>query len=130
MLDAWVGDKGKVPVEKLSQLVLEASLLAAKASADAKVLVLEWLRGVTEGGKADRCVDVAFQAAVLGAGDKSGEVRAAGISLAKQLLEVSSMPELYMGNMAKTHVLISTFSPNGRWIVSEDAVVRLFHASP
>lgn len=93
MLDAWVGDKGKVPVEKLAQPVLEASLLAAKASAEAKVLALEWLRVVTEGGKTDRCVDVAFRAAVLGAGDKSGEVRAAGISLVKQLIEVSSSPE-------------------------------------
>ena len=102
MLDAWVGDKGKVPVEKLAQPVLDASLLAAKASADAKVLVLEWLRGVTEGGKVDRCVDVAFQAAVLGAGDKAGEVRAAGINLAKQLLEVSKSSILYLRPPLKT----------------------------
>ena len=88
MLDAWVGDNGRVPLEKLAQPVLEASMLAAKASPEAKVAALEWLRAVTEGGKADRCVGTAFRAAVLGAVDKSAEVRAAGTSLAKQLLEV------------------------------------------
>ena len=93
MLDAWVGDTGKVPLEKLAAPVLEASMLAAKASPEAKVAALEWLRAVTEGGKADRCVDVAFRAAVLGAVDKSAEVRAAGTSLAKQLLEVCLSPK-------------------------------------
>ena len=55
-----------------------------------QVLALAWLRGVTEAGKTERCVKDVMRAAVLGAGDKSAEVREAGNALAKQLLEVGS----------------------------------------
>ena len=53
-----------------------------------QVLALAWLRGVTEAGKTERCVKDIMRAAVLGAGDKSAEVREAGNALAKQALEV------------------------------------------
>ena len=37
MLDAWTGDKGRVPVDKLAAPLVDATLAAPKASPDAKV---------------------------------------------------------------------------------------------
>ena len=37
MLDAWAGERGQVPVEKLVQPLLDVSVLAPKASPEAKV---------------------------------------------------------------------------------------------
>jgi hypothetical protein len=37
MLDAWTGDKGRVPVEKLAAPLVDATLAAPKASPEAKV---------------------------------------------------------------------------------------------
>ena len=37
MLDAWTGDRGRVPVEKLAAPLVDATLAAPKASPDAKV---------------------------------------------------------------------------------------------
>ena len=37
MLDAWVSERGRVPVEKLVQPLLDVSVLAPKASPEAKV---------------------------------------------------------------------------------------------
>ena len=37
MLDAWTGDKGRVPLEKLAAPLVDATLAAPKASPEAKV---------------------------------------------------------------------------------------------
>jgi hypothetical protein len=50
---------------------------------------MDWLRAAAAGGKVKAgCMDAAVRAAVLGAADKAAEVREAGVSLAKELLEV------------------------------------------
>ena len=50
---------------------------------------MDWLRAAAVAGKVKAgCVDAAVRAAVLGAADKSAEVREGGVTLAKQLLEV------------------------------------------
>lgn len=90
MLDSWLA---VAPGERLLPPVAEV-LPNPKTSQDGKVSVLRWMVPLVAAGKAAKCLDSAVRAAVVGALDKSGEVREAGNQLLNQLAEVCGCQSL------------------------------------
>ena len=84
LLDAWASI---VPAERLIPNVADV-LAAPKTNADAKTAGLKWIAGISEDGRAARCLDAAVKAAAAGVCDKTPGVRECGHTLISVLVAV------------------------------------------
>lgn len=112
MLDAWVGDRGKVPAERLLPAVYDA-LAAPKAGAEGKVTALRWVAAsVVQAGRVSKAAGDATRAAAFASLDKSTEVREAGVALFKALAEVGGCLQPCTGTIpAHASLLLSGMLP-------------------
>ncbi len=84
-LDNWVS---VVPPERVLPTFVDF-LVSSKASAEGKVIALQWLKTLLEGKKLAKCLDQALKAAAVVSTDKAVEVREVATQLASALTEVS-----------------------------------------